>query len=411
MLLLPLVPIGFMGASASPSTTIYVDPPEITTPPSENFTVNINIHNVIDLFAWQIKLKWNPQILDFADATEGNFLKTGGSTTWEYDVNETEGWIFIRSYYEIDWGTWPLPTVSGNGTLSKITVHGASLGECDVELCHTWLIAATPAPAPGETYGDLNGDSTVNIIDAAIISAAWGTSEGDPRYNPVADVNNDGFVDLLDLTYVIFNWGKVYPGDDASKPVEISHEVSDGHVTIACNITVGVDVTVDPTSDLRLTFSNVTVAGYVTVNKTSTVEAPLLVDLVGQYYDIRVTASYSGNVTVSLAYDDANMTQQQEINLTMMQYTPILGDIVEYGQVNILDLYFIAKCFGTTPASPRWNAAADINGDEKIGILDLYLCAGDFGKTAEWTNITTYVDTGLNIVRGETIHFSIIGIH
>ncbi len=184
-------------------------------------------------------------------------------------------------------------------------------------------------------------------------------------------------------------------------------------LVVGVNITVvvGVNVTVDPTSDLELTFSNVIAAGSATTYKTSTVEAPLSADFVGQYYDVRVTASYSGNVAVSLAYDDTNMALGRESILQMMQYTPILGDMVNYGQVNILDIGFVAKCFGTKLGDPRWNATADINDDGNINILDISTCAKNFGKTAEWTNITTNVDTELNIIHGETTHFSFIGIH
>jgi len=188
-------------------------------------------------------------------------------------------------------------------------------------------------------------------------------------------------------------------------------------LTVFINITVGVNVTVHPTSDLELTFSNVTAAGYATTNKTSTVEAPPLANLVGQYYDIRVTASYSGSVTVSLAYDDTNMTPDRESTLQMMQYAPIPGDVVNYGEVNILDIVFLAQRFGTTPESPNWNAAADVTGsqylvpDGKIDIRDIYVCAVNFAKTSEWTSITTHVDLENNLVHAETTHFSIIGIH
>lgn len=181
--------------------------------------------------------------------------------------------------------------------------------------------------------------------------------------------------------------------------------------TVCVTISPGVNVTVSPTTGLTLTFDNVESAGYVTAQDTLTPSAPALGNLVGKYCDIAVTAKYSGNVMIGLAYDDTNMTLDRESTLQMMQYTPIPGDVVNYGQVNILDIAFIATCFGTTPASPHWNATADINGDGNINILDIGTCAVNFGKTAEWTNVTTYVDTELNVVYGETTHFSIIGIH
>jgi hypothetical protein len=203
-----------------------------------------------------------------------------------------------------------------------------------------------------------------------------------------------------------------YSGDSNVRPSSGS-----ATLTVFINITVGVNVTVHPTSDLKLTFSNVTAAGYAMADKTSTVEAPVLANLVGQYYDIGLTANYSGSVTVSLAYDDTDMGLDREGNLQMMQYTPIPGDVVNYGEVNILDIFLIAHGFGATPESPNWNAAGDITGsqylvpDGKIDIRDIFVCARNFSKTSLWTSIMTYIDTELNVVRGETSHFSIIGIH
>ena len=180
----------------------------------------------------------------------------------------------------------------------------------------------------------------------------------------------------------------------------------------------GENVTVFPTTNLGLTFANVTGAGSVTANETPTVQAPILNNTVGLYYDIKVTASYSGNVTVSLLYDDSNMTAQQEGNLKMMQYTPIPGDIREtFGLLDIRDISYIAKRFGTTPASPNWDPIADVTGptpmvpDGKVDIKDISLAAKNFGKIAYWINITMYVDTANNLIYGETTHFSLIGIH
>jgi hypothetical protein len=131
-----------------------------------------------------------------------------------------------------------------------------------------------------------------------------------------------------------------------------------------------------------------------------------------------VTAGYSGNVTVSVAYDDSNMTLQQESNLQMMQYTPIPGDIrPAFGKVDMADIGYIARRFNTNATSPLWDPAADITGptylvpDGKVDMRDIGLVARNFGKTSQWINITTYVDTTNNVIYGETTHFSLIGIH
>jgi hypothetical protein len=170
-------------------------------------------------------------------------------------------------------------------------------------------------------------------------------------------------------------------------------------------------VTVTPTNNVELTFANVTAAGIVVANATSTVPAPSL-DPVGPYYVINVTASFVGNVTVTITFDGSGMTQQQKANLTMMQYTPIPGNICPpWGTVDISDVAFVASLFGVNYPNPKYNPNADINGDGVIDISDVAFVAAHFGLTANWINITTYVDTANNIIYGQTTHFSFINIH
>jgi hypothetical protein len=185
-----------------------------------------------------------------------------------------------------------------------------------------------------------------------------------------------------------------------------------------CTVDTGFNVTLFPSQDLGLIFSNVIVAGSVVLNKTLTFMAPALTGLVGEYYDIKVSANSSGIITIRIIYDASNMTPQQECNLQMMQYTPIPGDIREpFGMLDIRDISYIAKRFGTTPTSPNWDPIADITGptpmvpDGKVDIKDISLAARNFGKIANWTIITTYIDTANNVIYGETTHFSLIGIH
>ncbi len=208
--------------------------------------------------------------------------------------------------------------------------------------------------------------------------------------------NNTGYVTII----------ASYSGDSYNLP-------SSGNTTLTVyvNVTTGTNVTVTPTDSLELTFANITVAGTVVANATPTVQAPNLVT-VGAYYNINVTISFSGNVTVSLAFDGSNMTDEQKSSLTMMQYTPIVGDVQpQFGVVNMKDVAYIARHFGTNPTSPNWDPVCDLNGDGKVDMKDIALVARHFGFTANWVNITTYVDTTNNIIYGITSHFSFISIH
>ncbi len=55
--------------------------------------------------------------------------------------------------------------------------------------------------------GDVNGDCKVDIVDLAIVGAAFGSTPSSPNWNPVADINHDGKVDIVDLVLVASNFG------------------------------------------------------------------------------------------------------------------------------------------------------------------------------------------------------------
>ncbi len=55
---------------------------------------------------------------------------------------------------------------------------------------------------------DLDGDGKVNMADIAIGAAAFGTKDGDSRWDAIADVNLDGVVDIWDIALVAKDFWK-----------------------------------------------------------------------------------------------------------------------------------------------------------------------------------------------------------
>jgi peptide/nickel transport system substrate-binding protein len=202
--------------------------------------------------------------------------------------------------------------------------------------------ATTAALAGFNLPVDVNYDGKVDMKDIGIVAHAFGTSFGppqDPRWVFRGDINNDRKIDMKDIGLVAKQFGKTSQTWNSS--------------TVSVMISPGAYVHASPTSSVELNFAHVTAWGYVTADNISTVPVPLDHPK-GPYYVVSVTASFSSNVTVSLAFDGSNMTETQKSNLQMMQYTPEMGG---------------------------------------------------------WINITTYVDTTNNVIYGETTHFSLIGIH
>jgi hypothetical protein len=63
-------------------------------------------------------------------------------------------------------------------------------------------VATFPLVVTG-TPGDVNGDSVVDCSDLAAVRSAFGKSVGKTGYNPSADFNGDGFVNIQDLQFIV----------------------------------------------------------------------------------------------------------------------------------------------------------------------------------------------------------------
>jgi len=61
--------------------------------------------------------------------------------------------------------------------------------------------------------GDANNDGTINMVDLSVVSAHWypGPPTGILGYNANADFNNDATINILDLAILSANWGQKVP--------------------------------------------------------------------------------------------------------------------------------------------------------------------------------------------------------
>ena len=147
----------------SSSTTVYVDPQTSVGTIGQNFTININISNVIDLYGWEFKLGWNSTILDAVNVAEGSFLKSGGETFFTYKVNNTEGFVLVDCTLLGD-----VSGVNGNGTLASIEFHVKTYGNCTLDLYDTTLVSSSEQPIEHTAIDGYYYTSTV-MHDVAVI--------------------------------------------------------------------------------------------------------------------------------------------------------------------------------------------------------------------------------------------------
>ena len=56
--------------------------------------------------------------------------------------------------------------------------------------------------------GDINNDGIVNILDILAAAVAFGSTPGDPNWNPDADLDGNGLINILDLVKISVNYGR-----------------------------------------------------------------------------------------------------------------------------------------------------------------------------------------------------------
>jgi len=110
-------------------------------------------------------------------------------------------------------------TATTNNT-GVFTMTGLTPGTYDIGIknwtCLSEVNTSITLPAGNTTVvdfgtmreGDANGDNNINILDASFLASRFGSSEGDPGWNPNCDFNRDGHINILDASALASNFGQ-----------------------------------------------------------------------------------------------------------------------------------------------------------------------------------------------------------
>jgi len=147
--------------SGSTSTLVYVDPEVSVGAVGQNFTINVKISNVTDLYGWEFKLGWNTTILDVVEVHEGPFLKNVADTFFTFKVNSTAGYMIADCTL-----LGMVPGASGEGTLATVTFYVKSIGDSVLDLFDTILIDSNEQMIP---HSAIDGYYYTSMHDISII--------------------------------------------------------------------------------------------------------------------------------------------------------------------------------------------------------------------------------------------------
>ncbi len=124
-----ILSLGIGVVNASSQAVLEVDPKTSVAAPSEAFTTDITVTNVVSLYFFQVNITFDPTILNCTDVDEGPFLGTAGATWWqEVTINNYNGWVFFGN------ALFPAPPngATGSGDLATVSFSVVAEGECSI---------------------------------------------------------------------------------------------------------------------------------------------------------------------------------------------------------------------------------------------------------------------------------------
>ena len=138
---------------------------------------------------------------------------TGLTLTWQNNATNADGIIIQRRLYSAPDTTFTeiwrvlrfvnkyIDTTAAVGQKYCYRVGAYNAVGVNYSNVNCGLIAPPPT-APAPPPGDLDGDGLVTCNDLAIVKASFGKLSGQSGFDPRADTNKDGVVNIIDLAYV-----------------------------------------------------------------------------------------------------------------------------------------------------------------------------------------------------------------
>jgi hypothetical protein len=227
MLLLLLVSLPVRASDA----LIYVEPQYNYYGVGESFTVEVKVDNMQSLYAWQVLLTFNSSVLNVLDAVYASDHVFSGL---EYVcvnpvIDNVLGYVLHGACL-----LGPSDGVNGSGGLFETTFSVVGPGESTLKIdteavvpegIVTLLLNSSikdMAFSSSDGYHHnhfrcdvtgLNGkpDGLVNVRDIAYPILLYRTTPESSSWDPVADVNVDGIIDMRDIGTVVLDFGQHFP--------------------------------------------------------------------------------------------------------------------------------------------------------------------------------------------------------
>lgn len=283
----------------------------------DNFTVNVNVEKVTDLYAYGFEVKYDPTVLNFISASEKDFLKGGNtSTSFDYALeNDQEGVLVIGNARLIN----PPDGVDGTGDLFSLQfkVVGLNGKSSPINFGPTSFLADSTTDIPVQMNG-------------------FNVSVGEISSGGVSNLTADEGLERYSLKLV---W--TAPVDGADKYIVKKKLPNGTYVSLG-----------ESTANSFVDKDGVTGGGNIIPN----IE-----------YNYQVVASKNGVLS-------------SPVTVAVTETRGLIGDNNRSGRVDGRDIEKLARAYGSAFGDEEYNPLADTNFDGVIDGSDLIDIGANFGK-------------------------------
>jgi len=213
-LLIPLITL-MMALAIEPvssaDTRVFVTPPISYAQQGESFNITVRVEDATSahaVFSFYINMSFNPDILQYDNVTEGEFLKDqpDGTIMWGPRVEQERGWVYFG------WATKGEHSgVDGDGSLAIVRFNVTDMGESALNITNpnTVLIEMQPFGGgfePVEISCTLENGEFTNIAGVPP-EASFTYSPEKPHINDEVTFNASGSYDPDATGYIVsYEW-------------------------------------------------------------------------------------------------------------------------------------------------------------------------------------------------------------
>ncbi len=169
-------------------TIVSVYPETSTVWVGDTFTVDVTVSNVINLYSFQINMSFNPNIVEFLNVTEGDFLKEQSEGTSTVPPLVKEGWVLFMWATKGQYGG-----VDGSGTLATVEFEVLEWGESYLNINNT-IVLKNDRPYEDQA---LTGTKLIELVP-------WGGGQT-PKNVPFTAVNGRVIASYSSPQYIALN--------------------------------------------------------------------------------------------------------------------------------------------------------------------------------------------------------------